>query len=430
MFLHLRLRELLAAPRAGLGLAVRFGVAVLLGLASTASYAVGTFRVEATYTRVSYGWSQVERIYDTDPNFPAEDYPPDGRGDQDGQRLTFFNNVKQPTSSRFLLFYAPGWNTNAQPVPVLLVHGANDNADRAYADPDEAGGFGCGAAVCPTTGLMQYLSTRGYRVFAINFPHKQGDNLIATQLIYDAIQRIRAVTGASQVDLVGWSMGAFSARMYASSVVPSWGVAAPGLVRRLILIGNPNAGYDYPFRHGYYIALPVFPECGLSLNEPSPNDQMTCYGLLYSHPELTIYTTQKGNFFPGQKQMLAHFDSVYPLPATDQDWYTTYYGGTGFFSTSLGIDQAIDQGSLVAAIRQAGIPAGIQTFLLAGGANTIPTIHDEHTGPSDGVVFITSATDTTGISNVGGVVTLPLVNHLELGWDASANQQVATWLGQ
>ena len=72
---------------------------------------------------------------------------------------------------------------------------------------------------------MQYLSTRGYKVFAINFPHKQGDNLIATQLLYDAIQRIRSVTGAARVDLVGWSMGAFSSRLYVSSVKPTWGVS-------------------------------------------------------------------------------------------------------------------------------------------------------------------------------------------------------------
>ena len=406
-------------------------LAILLSCAgSTVSHAVGTTKVEATYTNVSNGWVQVERIFDTDPNFPKQDYPLDGRGDQDGQRLTFFNNVKEPTSSRFLLYYAPGWNTNSQPVPVLLVHGANDNADRAWANPNESGSFGCGQVSCPTTGLMQYLSTRGYKVFAISLPQKQGDNLIATQLIYDAIQRIRTVTGAPQVDLVGWSMGAFSSRMYASSVTPTWGVAAPNLVRKLVLIGNPNAGYDYPFRHGYYIALFIYTECGLSLNEPSPNDGMTCYGVFYKHPELTIYTTSSGNFFPGQKQMLAKFDSVYPLPTTDQDYYTTYYGGRGFYSTSLGIDQAINQGSLVSKIRQAGIPASIKTYLLAGGANTIPTIHDEHTGPSDGVVFISSATDQTAIGNVGGVTTVLSDNHLQLGWETTANAQVLTWLAQ
>lgn len=35
------------------------------------------------------------------------------------------------------------WDANAKPVPVLLVHGANDTADRAWANPNELGGLGC-----------------------------------------------------------------------------------------------------------------------------------------------------------------------------------------------------------------------------------------------------------------------------------------------
>jgi hypothetical protein len=131
---------------------------------------------EATFPSVSNGWASVDRYRDLTAEFHDEQYPPDGRGDQDGQRRTFFGGVARPSSSRFLLYSAPGWNTGSKPVPVLLVHGANDNPDRAWANPNEAGGFGCGSASCPSTGLMQYLSSRGYRVFAIGFAHKQGDN--------------------------------------------------------------------------------------------------------------------------------------------------------------------------------------------------------------------------------------------------------------
>jgi len=105
--------------------------------------------LEATYANVANGWSAVERYLDTTSGFTQESYPPDGRGDQDGQRLTFFGGVKRPFSGRFLLYYAPGWNTNPKATPVLLVHGANDNPDRAWANPGESGGFGCGAS--PTT---------------------------------------------------------------------------------------------------------------------------------------------------------------------------------------------------------------------------------------------------------------------------------------
>src|SRR5882672_1906608 len=87
---------------------------------------------EATFGSVSNGWATVDRYRDSTTGFHDEQYPPDGRGDQDGQRLTFFGGVAKPSSSRFLLYSAPGWDTGAKPTPVLLVHGANDNPDRAW----------------------------------------------------------------------------------------------------------------------------------------------------------------------------------------------------------------------------------------------------------------------------------------------------------
>src|SRR5262249_50983973 len=112
----------------------------------------------------------------------------------------------------------------------------------------------------------------------------------------------------------------------------------------------------------------------------------------------------------------------------EQDWYTTYYGGQGFYTNGTGIDYAISQGSLVSTIRSAGVPGSLPTYLLCGDTNDIPTIHNEHTGPSDGVVFIASCTDTTGIANSAGTRIVSGLNHLKLGWATSAMAQVETWL--
>lgn len=400
-------------------------------LLSTAS-AVGNLTLEATFTgsSVANGWVKVERYFDNDPNFPSANYPPDGRGNQDGQRLTFFNNVAQPAMSRFLLYYAPGWNTNSRPIPVLLVYGANTNADLSWANPNELGANACGVSSCPDTGLMQLLSNNGFKVFAINFPHKQGDNLLDAQLIFDAIQRIKAVTGAAKVNLVSWSMGAFASRLYVSSVKPSWGASYAGDVNKLVMIGGPQAGLDYDFRHGWTFNFGIFPECGGAANGPSPHTEMVCFGVLRNHPELSIYTTSTGNFFPGQKQMLARWDGTFGLPTNEQDWETTYFGGTGFFTIGKGIQEAMNEGSLVATMRSAGVPSSITTYLLAGGSNTIPVIHNEHTGPSDGLVFVASATNTGGIGTVAGVVTIAGDNHLELAWESTAANQVLSWLEQ
>jgi pimeloyl-ACP methyl ester carboxylesterase len=371
----------------------------------------------------------VERWKDNNTMFAAEDYPSDKRGDQDGQRLTYFNGIKQPHSSRFLMYYAPKFDTNPVKTPILLVHGANDNADRAWANPNDLGSYGCGATSCPSTGLMQFLVNKGYKVFAINFGHKQGDNYYAAELIHDAITVIKNATGESKVDVIGWSKGAFASRMYASSVEKSGGTAYAGDIRKLILVGNPNKGFDYIFRHGWSHDFSIIPECGGTVNAPSPHTQMVCYGLWRDHPELSIYNTAAGNFFPGQKQMLAKFVNDYPLPVGEQDWYTTYYGGQGFYTKGNGIDAAIQQGSLVDTILNAGIPATIQTYLLSGDQNDIPAIHNEHTGPSDGVVFISSAAAVQGIGNVAGNVTVQQ-NHLELGWATASANQIDQWLKQ
>ncbi|MEV4799363.1 hypothetical protein AB0K18_05050 [Nonomuraea sp. NPDC049421] len=392
--------------------------------AATPSY----LTLEATYTSVANGWSRVERYLDTTSGFTQESYPPDGRGDQDGQRLTFFGGVKRPFSGRFLLYYAPGWNTNPKSAPVLLVHGANDNPDRAWANPGESGGFGCGAVTCPRTGLMQRLVDAGHRVFAIGFAHKEGDNFIQAQQVGDAIAVIKDRLGVPSVDLVGWSKGMMSTRMYVSSVKPSWGRSYAGDVRRLVTIGGPNAGYDYPFAHGWAHDLSIWPECGGQVNSPAPHTHMTCYGVYAYRPEFSFVPAGGYDAYPGQRQMLARFDGTYGIDQTQQDWYTTYYGGQGFFTAGPGIQAAIDAGSLISRIRQAGVPSSVATYLLAGGSPTVVGIYNENRGPSDGVVFTTSALSRTGIANVAGTALVATANHLTLGWHSSVASQVASWL--
>jgi hypothetical protein len=393
--------------------------------AATPSY----LTLEATYTGVVNGWSAVERYLDTTSGFTQESYPPDGRGDQDGQRLTFFGGARRPFSGRFLLYYAPRWNTGAKTTPVLLVHGANDNPDRAWANPGESGGFGCGATNCPSTGLMQYLSNAGYRVFAIGFAHKEGDNLMQAQEVGDAIAIIKAKLGVPAVDLVGWSKGEMSSRMYVSSVKPSWGRSYAGDVRKLITLGGPNAGYDYPFAHGWAHDFSIWPECGGGVNSPAPHTRMTCFGVYAYHPEFSFVPAAGFDSYPGQRQMLARFDSAFGVDQTQQDWFTTYYGGQGFYTSGPGIQAAIEAGSLISRIQQAGVPASVATYLLAGGSPTVVGIYNENRGPSDGVVFEASALSKTGIGTVAGTALVTGANHLELGWHPAVESQVANWLG-
>ncbi|MGW3074405.1 MULTISPECIES: esterase/lipase family protein [unclassified Kitasatospora] len=387
--------------------------------------ATAPLTLEATFPTPGNGWAKVERYLDTTPGFGAEQFPSDGRGDQDGARRTYFGTAR-PSSARFLLYSAAGWDTGSQATPVLLVHGANDNADRAWANPGESGT--CGAASCPSTGLAQYLAGNGRRVFAIGFAHKHGDNLLQAQAVGDAVALIRSRLGVPQVDVVAWSKGEVAARAYVSSVKPSWGRAYAGDVRRLITLGGPHGGLDYVYAHGWDFDLVTWPACGGTANAPSPHLYMTCYGTYTAQPCLGVLPSGGYDCYPGQRQLLARWDGTYGVDTTAQDWWTTYYGGQGFYTSGQGIQAAIDAGSLIAPLRQAGIPASVRTYLLAGGSADIPGVLNEGRGPSDGLVFTASALDTTGIATVGGTRLLTGLNHLKLAWAPDAASQVNAWL--
>jgi hypothetical protein len=401
-------------------LAAVLALAMVLPVAP-ADAAVGTVSLLGTTNGVSHGWDSVEHWNDTDPAWPATHYLADGRQNQTGEAATLFGSA-QPPGSQFLLYQAPGWQTNTGPA-VLLVMGANDDVDREYSDPAAGGAGTCGVVSCPTTGLMQYLSGGGYRVFALDFADTQGDNYEWAQTVSDALGRVKAETGTSSVDLVAWSKGAFAARMYVAGVAPSCGRGYQCDVAKLVLIGNPNGGLDYTFAHGTEGNPLIYPECGGTLNGPSPSQSYMCYGIVYPQPNLAITST----YFTGQRQMLARWDGTYGIDETQDDWYTTYYGGTGYVSTSKGIQQAVNAGSLVATIQAA--PDTVPTYLLCGGSPTLIGFYDENRGPSDGVVFDASCESTTGISHVAWTTMVTGDNHLMLGWESTAMHAVGGWLG-
>ncbi|KQV04794.1 lipase [Kitasatospora sp. Root187] len=399
--------------------------ALALGLGPAVAAPPSYLQLEATFGQPGNGWAKVERYYDSTPGFRTEQYPTDGRGDQDGARLTYFGGVKRPSSARFLLYSAAGWNTGTGSA-VLLVHGANDNADRAWGNPAEGGN--CGASSCPSTGLAQQLAAAGHRVFAVNFAHKHGDNLMQAQVVGDALALIRDRLGVAQADVVAWSKGEVAARSYVSSVRPSWGRAYAGDVRRLVTLGGPHGGLDYVYAHGWSFSLATWPACGGTANAPSPHLYMTCYGSYTAQPCLGVLPTGGYDCYPGQRQLLARWDGLYGVDQLTQDWWTTYYGGQGYYTSGQGIQAAIDAGSLIRPLQQAGIPASVPTYLLTGGSADLPGLLNENRGPSDGLVFTASALDTTGIGTVAATKLVSGLNHLELGWAPAAATQITAWL--
>jgi len=297
--------------------------------------------------------------------------------------------------------------------------------------------------------LLQSLSDQGYSVFAISHPHSQGDNYFWAEQLHDAITVIRARTGAEKVDLVGWSKGVMSSRMYTSSLTQDWGTPYADNVRKLVLIGGPNLGFDYIFRYGTAHNAGIYGDYGGKIHAPGPHDELLIFGDWVDRADYGIFKSAKGDNFRGQLQMLARWDAKYPLTGEANnglgtyvvgDSESTYYGEAqakvkGLYARGKGIDVAIAQGSLIAPMVAAGIPASIETYLLCGdldlqdNSKLIPGLPNEISGPSDGIVLVDSCTAKDGIGKLAGSALLPNVNHLQLGWHADSVAKLVSWLG-
>lgn len=355
--------------------------------------------------------------------------------------------------------------------PILMVHGAGDNGSRSFV-------------------TMATRFDRRFRpVYALTFAHPHGDVFAQAELIADAIARIRERTGAEQVDIVAHSKGGISAAIYLShhdgadwdnDAYESVGTTYRGDVRRAVFIASPLGGTDTSFRWSAnnYAAL----DADTAL---TPSSWSTYYptgtGNWWNSVDLSEqdFLAADGDLFPGQRQILAR--QPYTLPganptlgayAVQQDWYTTYEGGLGYFSSSAGIDAVIeDGGSVIEHLHEVGVDPQVELFLLAGtsplmsnGVDWVDEIYGdtwaeelgasadawaeftaelvgdsllhqgmsqasvqglargelvlgEITGPSDGVVFESSATDAAALTARGAVVvqtqTLEL-SHLDL----------------
>ncbi|MDA8336679.1 MAG: hypothetical protein M0Z41_17095 [Peptococcaceae bacterium] len=371
----------------------------------------------STYTNSHY-WTAIELLRDSNPHLTQETFINDTR-QKTPEIVAAFGNNSEPGSQYFLLHYAPGWNTATQPYPVLLVPGASFDADMAFANP-----LGNG-----TPGLMQYLINKGYAAFAVTFANTQGDNWMQSGQIANAIKKIKSVTAATKVDLIAHSKGNVPARMYVANLHKSWGTAYRGNVRRLIQLGAPNKGLDFSFRDTD-MNWAVLPD---GANSPVPYISMLIDGVWINTAYHSLYT-DFGNAFPGQSQLLYRWDNIYPLNETQQDWYTTYYGGQGFCSYSKGIDHAIKEGgNLISTLNRNGVDPGVQVAILSGDNNVINGVVWEDSGPSDGIIFVKSATYTVGITLRGAQViandTYDL-NHVELLYAPSAMSWVNTQLGR
>lgn len=382
--------------------------------ASTQAARTGFEQFTVVNTTQGTTWPRMELL--RTPGLPSTRMPQRGR-QQAPDVVTCFGQDRPP-STDVCLHDAGAPDSLRHPTPVLLIHGANMNATSNWAAPP---------FTRQKTGLMQHLKAQGYHVFAVSFADKHDDNFIWVNQIHNALARVRQITGAAQVDAVAHSKGGFALRMYTSNIM------GPGMqqpyqkhVRKAIFVGTPHRGLDYTFRNSvvHWALL------------PAGNDPVKYAPVAWDKALIlgTWQNTQEESFaspyFKGQAQMLARWDKEYAINPTNPDWYTTYNGGQGFVSHSPGIDKVIQAGGdIVSQLKNSPVDANIQVALLAGKRANMEGVLNESSGPSDGIVFVKSASAAEDVT-AGGARLLDSkvldLHHLGL----VAEPEALSWIDQ
>jgi pimeloyl-ACP methyl ester carboxylesterase len=356
-------------------------------------------------------WERIELLEDSDPHFVAEPFHIKGRQDHSIIKKAF--NTGKPHSRNVLLHYAPSWNrARSSKTPILLVHGAGDNACRGFCHPWSFDIPEDGNITRP--GLMQFLVQRGFSVFGITFSHPHGDNFLQAQQVANAISRIREVTGAARVDVVCHSKGAMSVRIYASDLGKqypeySWLTPFRRDIRRIVFVASPLKGIDTAFRYYMY----NFTVKQQNLAAPLGARSMMWQGMFVSNEN-------HNRLFPGQFQMLHNWgkDGIelnhQSLTAdANLSRNALYKGGVTALLVSDGIDRAIHEaGNVIESLNRKGIDPSVTCHILAGSKQEIDKVKffwlefpvGEFADQSDGVLFLKSATYKAGLTARGARV--------------------------
>lgn len=329
---------------------------------------------------------------------------------KDEDVIRYFQSSAPHSECVLLHYLAPLEPVYAQP-PILLIHGAGHHGRRAWGNREG--------------GLVHALHLAGRHVFALTFAHPHGDNLLQAVQLRNTIQRIKELSGSEKVELIAHSKGGIAAWTYLANGVSPWGAEYNHDVSRCFLLGSPNKGLDYPFRH-------VFPNWivqSLGISAPIACDSMYYLGHYIDTTRYSIY--KEGGAFPGSSQLLYRWDDKYPVHQAAQ---RIYEGGQDLLYHSRGIDAAIHEGGeYMEYLMQSPIAPDIEVHILAGNSPFFHGVCTEWDGESDGLVFVESALSTESLvedkQQVCRASVLPL-NHLQLLYHSMAHHWVLEGLQQ
>jgi hypothetical protein len=347
-------------------------------------------------------WSWTERL-ELAPVAPGSDERWRPECERSGSIRAAFGGDPRPRSHLALLHHLAGPGTRG---PVLLVHGAATDASDSFGPQP----FGT-----PSAGLAPTLAARGHAVYAVTFAHPHGGNLRQSALLGLAVARVESLH-EGPVQLVAHSKG----NVAAWALMAGLAAPAPARVRRWVAVGAPLDGLDFTF---------AWPNSGFSVVAasacaPLPWDRALLYGVWTDTTDRSLYAA---GAFPGQAELLRRHDAEVGLPPLQPDGVTTYLGGQGAVSHSLGIDVAIAQGGhFLDRLAASPIPDGVELVAIAGGRHVLGSVVGENRAASDGLVLVSSATATrrAGRPDARRLVQSTL-NHVELVTDAAGLAAIA-----
>lgn len=350
-------------------------------------------------------------------------------------------------ASVMVLFSAPGWNFHTK-TPVLLIHGAGDDPNRAWVHPY--------SLTTPESvpeaaqGFMQRFSNAGFPVFAVGFSHHHGCNYKQAEQIHNAIQIIKKKTRTDKVHILAHSKGNCAASIYVSGgkdVNPElFSFLSPFKkdVAQYIQIGPGNKGIDIIFR--YYLGN-VY-SLSNKLSSPVCFYRAVYYGMWTDFYEKDIYKgnpgKEIGNYFPGQCQLVNNlvddgldFSSYSYTPIDfNLTMKACYYGGTTMYVQCYGIDHSMKEGGYtIKRLNEKGMDPSVSLINIYG---TNPVIQEIDLGfikipigvsdhPSDGLVYSHSASYIKGHLSRGAKLTAQKAFHLN-HFGIAMKPEVFSWL--
>lgn len=420
-------------------------------------------------------WGAIERHVDPEPGlFSQEDFNEGTAWPEDSAYAPWIAacfGTRTPASDSFLLHVGPS-SAFARGTPILLVPGAGDNASR---------GFITMASRLDQAGRPVFAVTFAHPHGDVFQQAEAVADAIARVRVLTGAEQIDLVSHSKGGVASAVYLSHHAGAVWDHPAYEAHGTRYRDDVRRAVFIATPLDGIDTGHRWTLGNYASTDPELAVSPTSWETwypygvaswwlAEDLGAQDLFPEHQDL----------FPGHRQMIRRQSAALPgaqpwlgVYSLQPDWWTTYEGGTGLWSVSAGIDAVTAAGGhLLDYLEGNGVDPDVALYLLAGSSQLMPngtesyllTLWDqvwvdlatggtdlwaamlaeltdgaledqgytdadvqglaagklvlgEISGPSDGLVFVDSATRAATLTGRGATVVetyVPALSHLDL----------------